>query len=158
YTWDFVIAPKVQFTRSNNKLFTTNRKRKNGEENRDQSVWSHLELDRPLTLNSTPLVRIVVGKVRSKTRLLSILQLYQPDIEGLNNKNWAKEALRAVMEDNIALGTSVRDWESLEKAAEWFANLKKNANRWSVQATCNAGEIPTWDMLENRQVRYGTFM
>lgn len=86
-------------------------------------------MDRLLRSSSTPLVRIVVGKVRSKTRLLSILQLYQPDIEGLNNIKWAKEALYAVMEDNIALGISVRDWESLQKVAEWFANLKKNANR-----------------------------
>lgn len=68
------------------------------------------------------LVRIMVGKVKSMSRLRSIFEStpVRPEVEGWNCVAWVREALLAAIRDSRAMGTSASDWESVRDTAMWY--------------------------------------
>ena len=108
------------------------------------------------------LVRVMIGKIIDKERLLSVLRntpvrAYEPrpahDI--YNCAVWVKEALELIQRDGEAMGSSVLDWNYIRDTALWFVKhyveRKKSDRRTERDGGYNINKVATWDMLAGRE-------
>lgn len=97
------------------------------------------------------LVRVMIGKVKDKSRLASILGgiPVRPEVEGWNCVAWVQEAVKTALQEE-ALGTSKQniDWKSIRDVAMWYVEEKKSAHRFDGQRRYDQKTAATWDMLE----------
>ena len=73
------------------------------------SEWGFEERSTPLAPTNMLLVRVMIGKVKNKERLLGVLRKtsIRQDAPGWNCVVWVREALEGLKADEKALGTSV---------------------------------------------------
>ncbi len=81
--------------------------------------WVFDQQDIPLAPTGMLLVRIMIGKVEDKARLVSVLhntpiRQGQP---GWNCVIWVKEVLEGLKADGKAMGISVLEWETVRDEA-----------------------------------------
>ncbi|KJZ73343.1 hypothetical protein HIM_07347 [Hirsutella minnesotensis 3608] len=105
-------------------------------------------------IRTTPnlLVRIMIGKVKSRSRLAKVLRKV-PLVEGQADwrcRNWVAEAVAALKADGKALGTAVLDWGEIERVAEQYAGEKIRAGRFTDVSQLFEPK-PTWDMLQGKE-------
>lgn len=100
------------------------------------------------------LVRILVGKVKSMSRLREIFEHtpVRSDVKGWNCVAWVREAMSAALQDGKALGTSAGDWESVRNAAMGYIEQKKAAHRFDGVVDYDQTKAATWDMLESAEL------
>ncbi|KAI1881732.1 hypothetical protein JX265_000558 [Neoarthrinium moseri] len=121
-----------------------------------QSQWQFDERDVSMLATSMILVRIVVGKIKDRKRVASILRSIpiRGDQPGWNCVGWVKEALEALGKDGKALGTSVIDWRTIRDAALSYVRHKEAQHRFDGRAQAgifNARQVPTYDLIETKQ-------
>lgn len=116
-----------------------------------QTVWEYEEREIPMRPTSMLLVRIMIGKVKDRNRLESILRNIplQPEVEGWNCVAWVKEAINTALQDKRALGSPKNlSWDSIRDLAMWYVGEKKAAHRFDGQGEHDQSKAATWDMLE----------
>lgn len=118
------------------------------------SEWFFEERECSLTPTSMLLVRIMVGKVADGNRLVSILRStpIRQGQPGWNCVIWVKEALDTLKADSKALGTSVVEWEKVRNEAMDYCQRKKDQHRFDGQASFDMRKVPTYDLLERREI------
>jgi len=70
YHWSFLVGPKKENESSSGMRYHANERRKN----QDHSQWFFEERETSMKANSILLVRVLVGKVKSTSRLVEILR------------------------------------------------------------------------------------
>lgn len=98
------------------------------------------------------LVRVMIGKVKDKSRLESISRgiPVRPEVEGWNCVAWVQESVETALQEERALGTSKKklDWKSIRGLAMWYVEKKNPAHRFDGQGQYDLSKAATWDMLE----------
>ena len=100
---------------------------------------------------STLLVRVMIGKVKDRNRLESMLRNIpiRPGVEGWNCVAWVKEAIETALREEKVLGTpKTLHWDSIRDTAMWYVELKKAAHRFDGQGGFDLTKAATWDMLD----------
>lgn len=110
-----------------------------------------VEQDIPLIATQMLLVRIVVGKVTDKERLIYILRT-EPVIQknhAWTCVSWVKHALETLRADGRALGTSKLDWDTVGHAAIGYVQQKKDQGRYdgSRPGVFDMSKAATFDLL-----------
>ncbi|KAI1189187.1 hypothetical protein F5B17DRAFT_218921 [Nemania serpens] len=113
-------------------------------------IWQYEERKIPMEATSMLLIRILIGKVKSMSRLRSIFEHtpVRAEAEGWNCVGWVREALVAALQDGRALATSACDWESVRNTAMWYIEERKAADRFDRVVSYDRTKAATWDMLE----------
>ena len=101
------------------------------------------------------MVRVLVGKVRRKDRLVSIIRgvPMRPETQDWSCLSWVEEVLDALREDGTVLGAPAPPWIRIRDTAVQFAQEKEAARRfdsppgdWGFDRT----KVPTFDVLQMR--------
>ncbi|KAK7714856.1 hypothetical protein SLS57_006927 [Botryosphaeria dothidea] len=81
------------------------------------------------------LVRVMIGKIEKKDRLLDIMRRtpIRQDRPGWNCVEWVKEVLEAFRSDGKTLGTSIIEWGKVRDAAMGYVQSKKDQHRFDGQ-------------------------
>lgn len=102
------------------------------------------------------LIRVVVGKVKDKDRLLTLLNSI-PIQEGRADWNcveWVKDALRAVENDKKkVLSSSVLSWESVRESAMRYCADKRAQKRFDGSSKWNKFKVPTFDLIQGKEIQ-----
>ncbi|KAK3352226.1 hypothetical protein B0T25DRAFT_455583 [Lasiosphaeria hispida] len=134
YHWALIVGPKTESNASRGHRFHAKEKfHVFGNPPVAQTVWEYEEREIPMMPTSMLLVRIVIGKVKDRSRLESILRNIplQPEVEGWNCVAWVKEAVETALQDKRALGSTKNlNWDSIRELAMWYINEKKAAHRF----------------------------
>lgn len=117
------------------------------------SEWFFEERETPLTPTSMLLVRVMIGKIEKKDRLLDIMRRtpIRQDQPGWNCVEWVKEVLEAFRSDGKTLGTSIIEWGKVRDAAMGYVQSKKDQHRFDGQGNFDMGKIPTYDLIEDKE-------
>lgn len=118
------------------------------------SKWSFEERECPVVPTSMLLVRIMVGKVADGNRLVRILRNtpIRQGQAGWNCVSWVNEALERLKFDPKALGTSVVEWEKVRSGAMEYCQRKKDQHRFDGQGNFDMRKIPTYDLMERKEI------
>ncbi|KAK3942109.1 hypothetical protein QBC46DRAFT_81541 [Diplogelasinospora grovesii] len=148
YHWGFLTGPKLENQPMIPGMRYHVRNSANGQ-------WIYEE--RPLVdvqASGTLLGRFLIAKVEDEERLVQIFR-ENPVVQGDDNwrcRHWVAEALRRINEDGTAVGTSVLDWDKIQAWAREYIG-KKTADGRYANGTPVGTPRPTWDMLENKELR-----
>lgn len=150
YHWAFIIGPKKETPGSLGQRFHAKETMTTG----GTSTWQYEHLRLSMKPIMMILVRIVVAKIRNEERLVSILGStpMRPEQAGWNCVGWLKEAFESAVEDGGALGTAAKEWEEVREAAMGYVERKKGEHRFDGTVEVDGGRVPTWDMLEGREL------
>lgn len=108
-------------------------------------VWRFEHTQIPMTQTFLMLVRILIAKVVSRRRLISVLETVpiRQGEAGWNCVEWVKEALAAMVADGKVLGTSVTRWRTVREASMRYAERKIAEGRFDSRTP--AGGFDAWD-------------
>ncbi|KAK9445201.1 hypothetical protein VB005_00309 [Metarhizium brunneum] len=152
YHWALIVGPKTEDKRSRGARFHAREKmRLIGTGVVPESVWEYEELESTMLPTSMLLVRVMIGKVKDRNRLESLLRNIpiRPRVEGWNCVAWVKEAIETALRDKKVLGTSKNlDWDSIRDTAMWYVGQKKAAHRFDGQGEFDREKAATWDMID----------
>lgn len=151
YHWALITGPKTEDPRSRGKRFHAKETMaiKDGQA---RSTWNFEEADISMAPEAMILVRLLVAKVLSSTRLAAILRQVpmRPGIAGWNCVGWVREALELLARDGQVLRPSMRsDWSHIRDAIMEYVSLKKAAHRFdglAVPGQFPNDKVPTWDL------------
>ncbi|KAJ5730604.1 uncharacterized protein N7483_005112 [Penicillium malachiteum] len=130
YHWAFIVGPKNESSESRGFRYHANEMPKLGQGSEFFYQESYYR-----NASNMLLVRIVVGKVTNRARLLEILRTnpVQNDEPGWNCVSWIRQGLEKLQSDNMALGTSVLDWETVRYEAMDYCQRKRDTRRFDGQ-------------------------
>lgn len=117
------------------------------------SEWFFEERETPLAPTNMLLVRVMIGKVEKKERLLDVLRK-TPIRQGQPHWNcveWVREVLEGLRADGKALGSCVIEWDKVRDAAMGYCERKKEQHRFDGQGNFNTGKVPTYDLVEQTE-------
>ncbi|KAJ5128015.1 hypothetical protein N7448_008794 [Penicillium atrosanguineum] len=159
YHWGLVIGPKTEKNPSKSgirfdaieKLTTKG------------PVWQLVEETTSLLPGTTMvLIRVMIGKIIDKERLLSVLRntpvpAYEPrpahDI--YNCFTWVEETLGSIQRDGKAMGSSVLDWDSVRETALWYVKYHvakmKLDRRTERDGGYNINTVASWDLIAGKE-------
>lgn len=105
-----------------------------------------------VNVKSMLFVRVLVGKVEQGDRLKEILRSIpirqgQP---GWNCVGWIKEALEKIKADGRVVGTSVLDWETVDKEA--MAYCQRINIGLTGRGILTPEKAPTYDSIQRKEV------
>ncbi|KAJ6133823.1 hypothetical protein N7523_000145 [Penicillium sp. IBT 18751x] len=160
YHWGFVIGPKTEENprKTGIRFDAIKKMTTNGP------VWQLVEETTSLLPGTTMvLVRVMIGKIIDKERLLSVLRETpvrahepRPAHQIYTCAVWVQEALESIKQDGRAMGTSVLDWNSIRDTAMWFVKHhveRTNSDRGTKRdGGYNLNKVATWDSLDEREV------
>ena len=111
------------------------------------------EQDIPLTPIGMLLVRIMIGKVEDKTRLVDVLRNtpIRQGQPGWNCVNWVKEVLEGLKAGGKVMGTSVLEWERVRDEAMKYCQRKKDQHRFDGQGSYDSSRPQTYDLIEEKE-------
>lgn len=118
-----------------------------------ETEWYYEERDTSLTPTSMLLVRVIIGKVKDRDRLVNVLR-NNPIRQGNSDWNcvmWIKEALEGLKVDGKALGTSVTEWNQVRDGAMTYCQRKKDQHRFDGQGDFDMNKTPTYDLMDDRE-------
>ena len=115
--------------------------------------WSFEELDIPTAPTGMLLVRIMLGKIEDRARVLHVLRNTpirqgQPD---WNCVTWVMEVLEGLRADGRAMGTSVLKWARVRDAAMDYCQRKKDQHRFDGQGSYDTSKASTYDLIERKE-------
>lgn len=116
--------------------------------------WYFDERDVSLLATSMLLGRVMVGKVESMDRLVSILRqvpIRQGQAEW-NCVSWVKEALDTLSADGKALGTRVTEWQPVRDGVMWYIQKKRADHRYDGKGDFDMRLAPTYDLMEGKEL------
>lgn len=118
------------------------------------SEWYFEERACSLFPTSMLLVRVMIGKVAERNRLVKILRNTpirrgQP---GWNCVSWVQEALETMKADGNVLGTNSAEWEKVRDEAMSYCQRKKDQHRFNGQGNYDGKKVPTYDLIEMKEV------
>ncbi len=119
-----------------------------------QSMWEYEARSIALGPVDMLLVRLVVGKVKDKQRVVTALRsvsIVQGD-DAWNCVTWVQRALKAIQVDVKAVGISQLDWRVVRDAAMKYAQDKKAQQRFEKGSGFDMSKVPTLDLLSGREV------
>lgn len=117
--------------------------------------WEFEERGCSLANTNMSLVRVIIGKIEDKDRMLGILRRIpiRKDEAGWNCVSWVKEAIEALQADGKALGTSILDWKKVSSEAMAYCQRKKDQHRFDGQGQFNMQKVATYDLLEGKEIQ-----
>lgn len=118
------------------------------------SEWFFEEWECPLAPTSMLLVRVVIGKIEDRNRLVEVLRNtpIRQGQPGWNYVSWVKDALERLRVDPKALGTSIVEWEKVRGEAMNYCQHKKNQHRFDGQGNFNIRKVPTYDLMKRKEI------
>jgi hypothetical protein len=63
-----------------------------------------------------------------------------------------REAIANVAFTPRAMGTGIRVWETIKDKCMWYMEFKKGQHRWDGQGAFNQLQIPTWDLMADKEL------
>ncbi|TWU74366.1 hypothetical protein ED733_000287 [Metarhizium rileyi] len=159
YHWSFILGPKLESNDSRGTRYHA--KEQIGViDGHVQSVWQFEERDIGMAPTAMILVRVLIGKVKKKDRLDTILRgiTIRGQSPGWNCVYWVEEAIRALYTYQESGGGIFEksafqlDWETIRQCALRYVEEKKASHRFDGQAssgTFDNNKVPTWDLLKN---------
>jgi len=153
YHWALLVGPKFEHAASKGTRFHA----KNSNPPTVPKTWVFEEAENTLGPNNAQLVRVVIGKIKDKSRLFNSLRavnVVQGDLDW-NCVSWVKEASEAVLSDSAAIGTSLKEWEEVRTAALKYVDEKKAQHRFDGKAPHGRFDVTkaaTYDALEKREL------
>ena len=117
------------------------------------SEFIYDEFSTPLRAIDMLLVRLMIGKVERRDRLVSILRSVpiRQDEEGWNCVGWVKEALESLRADESAMGKSTLEWQAVRDGVMDYVEKKKAEHRFDGLGSFDMSKVATYDMLEGRE-------
>ncbi|KAM0433314.1 hypothetical protein ACHAPT_004190 [Fusarium lateritium] len=114
--------------------------------------WKYDKTNITMMPTSMILVRVLVGKIKSLSRLDAIIEKtsIRPKQASWNCVIWVKEALQAATQDGEALEGAGTDWATARDIAMRYAGEKIEAGRFTN--FFDFVKVPTWDGIENEQL------
>lgn len=162
YHWGLIIGPKSDLrTRDIGLRFDAMEKFTS-----QGPVWQLVEEPTSLKPGTTMiLVRIMIGKIKNRDRLLSILRntpirAYEPRpaYEIWNCVAWVKEALLLIQRDGEAVGSSVLDWAFVRYTAmwyvKWFTEKMKSDHLNGRGVEYERSNVATWDLMARQEATF----
>jgi hypothetical protein len=149
YHWAILVGPKLEDDgRRGMRYHAKERLTLSGTE------WFFDEQDIPLVPTGMLLVRIMIGKVEDKVRLVSVLRNtpIRQGQPGWNCVIWVKEVLEGLKADGKAMGTSVLEWESVRDEAMKYCQRKQDQHRFDGQGSYDLNKAPTYDLVEGKEM------
>lgn len=118
------------------------------------SEWFFEERECQRVPTSMLLVRIIVGKVTDKNRLVEILRKtpIRQGQPGWSCVSWVKEALKALEVDRKVLGMSVIGWDKVRNEAMGYCQRKKDQHSFDGQGNFDMAKVPTYDLIEQKEI------
>jgi hypothetical protein len=148
YHWAILVGPKLEDDECRGMRYhAKERVIQSGTE------WVFDEQDIPLKPTGMILVRIMIGKVEDKARLVSVLRNtpIRQGLPGWNCVSWVKEVLEGLKTDGKAMGTSVLEWESVRDEAMRYCQRKKDQHRFDGLGSYDLSKVPTYDLIERKE-------
>ncbi|KAI9164003.1 hypothetical protein HJFPF1_05638 [Paramyrothecium foliicola] len=110
----------------------------------------------PMTLSTTILARIMIGKVRDPRRLRALLANVplRPADLGWDAIAWTQDAVLAALADSRAVKTTLNraDWHFIRDAALWFVGFKVAARRYDPARSSRDELAPAWDLTAGEEL------
>ncbi|KAF2211560.1 hypothetical protein CERZMDRAFT_112626 [Cercospora zeae-maydis SCOH1-5] len=158
YHWAFLIGPKHETTSSqgtkchakDNAIIEEIKGKihiRTEYQFEERKVW--------LTAVDMIVVRILLGKVHDKEKLLDVLRgtrvKKHGDAGGWNDVSWTKDVLDRLANEDDVLGASVTDWETVRHSALWYIEEKRAQHRFDGKAigTFDKTKVPTWNLVHD---------
>ncbi|RSL69678.1 hypothetical protein CEP54_002237 [Fusarium duplospermum] len=119
-------------------------------------MWKYLEHDVPTGWTGNILVRIYIGEVKDMDRVHFIFHntpLQQCTL-GWNCIKWAEDAFTTITQDGKALSKAVTDWDAVRDKAMEYVDAKVKAHRFELCREFEQDDVPTWDMLNNKEIAF----
>jgi hypothetical protein len=152
YHWALIVGPKTEDADSKGARFhAKERIRLVGNPPMPKSVWEYEERESTMMPTSMLLVRVMIGKVKDRNRLESLLRNtpVRPGIDGWNCVAWVKEALEIALCDKKVMGNPKHlDWDAVRDTAMWYVEQKKAEHRFDGQRNFDQTKVATWDMID----------
>lgn len=156
YHWAFIIGPKREGNGANGR-------RCHAKESVQifagipQNTWMYENREISLQPTSAILVRIVIGKVADRTRLINVfaktpIRAGYAGYESWNCVSWVQEALTWAAQDGKTLGTSHTDWKYVGDTVIWYVAKKAADHRFDGQGQFDQGKVATWDAIEGKEL------
>jgi hypothetical protein len=148
YHWAILVGPKLEDGgRRGMRYHAKERVTPSG------SQWVFDEHDIPLAPTGMLLVRIMIGKVEDKARLVHVLRNtpIRQGQPGWNCVIWVKEVLEGLKAGGKAMGTSVLEWERVRDGAMNYCQRKKDQHRFDGQGSYDSSKVPTYDLIEGKE-------
>ncbi|KAI0470303.1 hypothetical protein F4859DRAFT_515829 [Xylaria cf. heliscus] len=155
YYWAFIVGPKHEPRRGGQGIrFRVKEERTAHGTFLQSPVWTYEERNIKLNASQMLLVRVVIGKILDLSRLQNIFASIsiRQGTPGWDCVEWAKEAVETILGDDRALGTSAGNWGSVRDTVMWYIGYKKDAHRFDGQAKYDMTKVPTWDMLDAKEL------
>ena len=154
YHWALVMGPKNESNRRGSSRTGIRLHAKDPPSLDGRTRWIYEETDISLLAETMILVRIMIGKVKSRKLVLSItrdLPLVQDDPEW-NCVIWVKDALNALQVEKRAMGDSILDWETVRSETINYVETKKAQRRFVDGSGFDATRPATWDLLQRKEI------
>ncbi|KAG2415380.1 hypothetical protein HFD88_006571 [Aspergillus terreus] len=150
YHWALIVGPKTETDGSTGVRYHA----KEWPRPEGGSTWLFEERSSRLLPSSMILVRIMVGKVIDRNRLVESLRIrpIRQGEPGWNCVSWVKEALEALETDKNALGSSVLEWDKIRNTAMEYCQRKKGQHRFDGQGQFDKDKVPTYDLMERKEI------
>lgn len=150
YHWSLIIGPKVEKDGDGGWRFHAVNSPPIPAET---SGWRYEEKYTSLYATQMLLVRVCVGKIKSKRDVERILRHVpiRDDVPGWNCVYWAKEALADLEGDDKAMGTSKLDWETVRNTLMAYIQEKKAKHRFDGQGSFDMSRPATYDLLTGKE-------
>jgi hypothetical protein len=148
YHWAILVGPKLEDDESRGMRYHAKER-----VTQNKTEWVLDEQDISLRPTSMILVRIMIGKVEDKARLVSVLRNtpMRQGLPGWNCVTWVKEVLEGLKADGRAMGTSVLEWESVRNVAMSYCQRKKVQHRFDGLGSYDLNKVPTYDLIERKE-------
>ncbi|KAF1993982.1 hypothetical protein P154DRAFT_625054 [Amniculicola lignicola CBS 123094] len=156
YHWAFIIGPKNEAT-------TATGRRCHAKESMQivngaaENIWTYEDREISLQPTSAILVRITIGKVADRARLMEAfartpIRAGNAGYENWNCVSWVQEALSWGAHDGKALGSCQTDWTHVRDTAMWYIAKKAAEHRFDGQGQFDLSKVPTWDAIEGKEL------
>ena len=149
YHWAIIVGPKVEHEQDFGMRYHAQQQM--------TTVGEKWELgERRITLMPSRmiLVRILIGKVEDKERLVNIIRNtpIRHDQAGWNCVSWVSEVLQRLKADAKAMGTSILEWQQVRDQAMIYCQKKRDEHRFDGKGTYDSSKVPTYDLLERKEM------
>ncbi|KAM3504493.1 hypothetical protein MY10362_003541 [Beauveria mimosiformis] len=162
YHWAFILGPKSENRESQGWRYHV-KESMTLIDGVAQSVWAYDKRDIAMAPTCMILIRILIGKVKKRKRLETILRaipIRAGRQVGWNCVSWIIEALNTLYRHQEAgdrifeRSASILEWETIRDTALRYVAQKEMEHRFNGRAeegAFDATKVPTWDMLKNRE-------
>ena len=154
YQWALLIGPKHESKRDGSCRNGIRLQAKDPPSFNGETHWLYEEAEVPLLSETMILVRVMIGKVNSKRRLLSIARdetLIQ-DEPWFNCVIWIRDALFSIQSDKRTMGKSLLDWAIVRDEAINYLETKKAQRRFEAGSGFDITRPATWDLLQRKEL------